>query len=498
MALVRLLPPMLILARFAVSASIEGRVLSTSGEPLKKATLTIISPPLRLSVETAEDGRFGFSGLSLGRFTVTIQCRGYASQNRTIALQPSQPDESLTFTLLKQAVITGRVTDQDGDPVAASVIALQYRYSGGRRRLTGAGVNGQTDEQGNYRIHDLPPGTYYLQAVRRYGRMKFTAAEFDPASPLASVTEGEQLTVNLFVRTDRIYRIRGKVVGKVDSGQQLTVAAKNRELTGGPYGPVADDGSFEIEVLTPGTYTLQPLPAWRGTPDNHSFAWDAVGRVEVTVGEGGIDGVELPLREGLQVAGAVRMQDGRRLAHPVTVALVDPEGILPGGDRLARTSDDGAFQIERVTPVPHRVEVRDLPEGAYVKSVLHGDRDATFTLFDATPDATDSLDITLAGGAAVVSGITAPSAVVAVWSDTEFLYTVAGATGAFRLEHLRPGEYRGLAWEDIEPGVPQYAPFRARFESRAVTIRLAENAHETPLLPLIPSSTSASELARLP
>src|ERR1017187_7151186 len=66
-------------------------------------------------------------------------------------------------------VITGVVTNDDGEPVVyANVQVMIKTYRRGQPTLT-ARSTASTDDRGRYRVFDLSPGRYYVQATRRGG-----------------------------------------------------------------------------------------------------------------------------------------------------------------------------------------------------------------------------------------------------------------------------------------------------------------------------------------
>jgi hypothetical protein len=76
--------------------------------------------------------------------------------------------------------------------------------------------------------------------------------------------------------------------------------------------------------------------------------------------------------------------------------------------------------------------------------------------------------------------------------------TVASSKGTFSFGNLPPGEYRVLAWEDIEPGLAEYAPYRERFNGRATEISLREGSKLTQEVNVIPQDQAQAELERIP
>ena len=63
-------------------------------------------------------------------------------------------------------MITGRVSDEFGDPITgARVQVLRSQVQQGRRRLTPIASGAQTDDTGSFRVFGLAPGEYYIAAA---------------------------------------------------------------------------------------------------------------------------------------------------------------------------------------------------------------------------------------------------------------------------------------------------------------------------------------------
>jgi hypothetical protein len=121
------------------TASIAGAVVRAgTDEPLRKAqvhlTLKDDQGWKNFDVVTAADGKFVFEGLAPGTYRLSVSHDGYVTksygpegeQEATLTLAAGQKMEVLIFRLQKCAVITGRVVDEDGDPVpGADVVAVQ-------------------------------------------------------------------------------------------------------------------------------------------------------------------------------------------------------------------------------------------------------------------------------------------------------------------------------------------------------------------------------------
>ncbi len=135
------------------TARLRGRVVSAhDGAPLRRAQVTasVVENQIRRTTTTDADGRYEFLDLPAGRFSVTVNKTGYVTlqygQRRTfeagtpITLAEGQQVERIDFSLPRGAVISVRITDDFGDPLAGANVQVQrYQYGpDGQRRLTPA------------------------------------------------------------------------------------------------------------------------------------------------------------------------------------------------------------------------------------------------------------------------------------------------------------------------------------------------------------------------
>src|SRR5262249_4529256 len=94
-----------------------------------------------------------------------------------------RPGDQVTIRMTKGGVITGKVTDSQGQPaVQIPVQAIRLRDEKGRpaRQVakpfsTSEGAN--TDDRGIYRLHGLEPGVYLVSAG---GGERFSATPYTP------------------------------------------------------------------------------------------------------------------------------------------------------------------------------------------------------------------------------------------------------------------------------------------------------------------------------
>ena len=162
----------------AGTASVTGTIVTdeTDPRPLRRVRVGLTSSDRRVGRTTVTDdaGRFSFAGLPAGRFLLTATKSGYVTTsfgarrpNRpgtAIGVADGQRITGLTLRMPRGAVITGIVTDQNGDPMSgASVTAMRYAYAGGGRTLLPTGPS-TADDRGHYRIWGLAAGEYVISA----------------------------------------------------------------------------------------------------------------------------------------------------------------------------------------------------------------------------------------------------------------------------------------------------------------------------------------------
>lgn len=159
---------------------IGGRVVTAdTGRPVKRARVFVTAAELPggRGVFTDDSGVFDLTELPAGRYTLTVSKSGFVSlaygQRRPLQagtplqLGDGEQLKGVEFRLPRGGVISGRVVDEDGEPVPGAMVrVMRYQYLQGDRRLTPAGT-AQTDDRGQYRVWGLMPGDYYVNALTR-------------------------------------------------------------------------------------------------------------------------------------------------------------------------------------------------------------------------------------------------------------------------------------------------------------------------------------------
>ncbi len=132
------------------SGQISGHVYSAeTGAPLAKAVVSLSSQEdgnsqETASVQTGPDGSFSFSALVAGKYDVSVERCGFVTQSYeaastssgdsddAISLAAGQRLEGIDFQLQRGGVISGTVTDQDGEPVPGLLVqAMAFPFQPG-------------------------------------------------------------------------------------------------------------------------------------------------------------------------------------------------------------------------------------------------------------------------------------------------------------------------------------------------------------------------------
>src|ERR1700680_4482729 len=157
----------------APASSIAGTVVKEPGsQPLKKVLLQVVAENQKEGgndpASTDADGRFHIENVVPGRYRIFIEKTGFVGVNghglksdvNVFTVQAGQAVEDLRFRMLPTAVIGGRITDEDGDPMpSVRVVALKKKPGKSMRESVGTEA---TNDLGEYRLAGLFAGQYWV------------------------------------------------------------------------------------------------------------------------------------------------------------------------------------------------------------------------------------------------------------------------------------------------------------------------------------------------
>jgi Carboxypeptidase regulatory-like domain len=499
--------------------SVAGMVVSTAGDPVRKARVLLKAQDeaaISYTVDSDGNGRFLIEDVQPGTYAVSADRQGFmleadgapGAPPPSVKVEAGQSLNDVKIKLVPLGVITGRVLDDDGDPVrGAQVQAMAYTYQGGSRQLRNV-EQVAANEKGEFRLFGLRPGTFYIRAsARDRGRPMHTSsivtgipsgsltATYFPsttesvhASPV-ELSAGAQLRgFDIRLRREMHYSVRGKLPEglKPETNFMVRIVPRGGAREGGlGFGSSMrrDDETFEFMDVAPGSYVIV------GTVLNQETR--SVVRQPVEVGSADVEGVILSFVAPISISGVVRVEGTP--SRPMENLRVSLQSDIPSmlGQSSAEVKPDGSFVIPEAAPDVYQVNVGS-HAGTYVKSIRFGDEEAPDGRVDLTKGS-GPVTVLLATDVGTVDGSVKKSngdpavririTLIAYGnhlSRTDL--SRSGFTdeqGKFHLRNVAPGEYKVFAWEDVPVGAPQDPEFRKPFEKQAATLKMESNGHET-------------------
>ena len=393
---------------------------SVSGQPLNGAKVSIYlseKPELANRVYTSADGRFSFSGLAAGKYTLMGSALGYRTQGFHqhgdyfigIAVGPDLDSEHITFGLVPDARIEGTVTDDDGEPVRNATVALYRRTHEAGRQQTQQMGGTATDDRGHYLFSHLAPDIYFVAVSARPWYAQYSGAgepapDADNASriaeeraplevaypmtfyPSAEESSGatpvtlqprDRVTADIAVRAVPAVHLRIRTVDANSQNEGRGFPRVSQRIFEGTLVPVmssqgftASSGVYEYTGIAPGHYVIEmPDGSGKGRAGWYKEL-DLSGTVELNAAENpplaSVSGV-LTFEGAGRPSGKVYVVLANRTSTETFVAEVKPKGafefsemeIRPGTyDVLLNVAQD--FQLKSLQARGARVNGQTL------------------------------------------------------------------------------------------------------------------------------------------
>jgi protocatechuate 3,4-dioxygenase beta subunit len=397
---------------------INGRVVGEAGEPLPGVSVYAaprgyvqMYRPQRTT--TDDEGNFTITGLDPGLYGVVASMPGYVIDTDPSTSRPAayRPGDTASVRLIRGGVITGTVTDPQGEPVVAiSVRAYRVRDLEGRPVPFGFGGSGEdgTDDRGVFRMYGLTPGVYVVSAGGSgrdffYGIPSayagnvatfYPSATRDTASEVTVRAGQENAGVDIRYRDEQGRSVSGRV--ELPAGAQadpnvgfsvtLAYASSGIQAASAFVPPASSTPSFSFEGVADGEYDLQ---AWAAAREGQTASSPSQ---RVSVRGADVTGLRLALAPLSTVSGtlvieqateAERARETCKWQRPsmlpqetlVAVAVDRPapsKGQAASRFSLAReaTPDaSGAFTLRALEPGRYRLNARPFDEALYTHSI---------------------------------------------------------------------------------------------------------------------------------
>ncbi len=441
--------------------------------------------------------------------------------SRRIELTDGQSFEHADIALPRTSAISGRLTDEFGDPVPnVSVQIARVVYAAGKTRLMPIGSPNlvrPTDDLGQFRIFNLPPGDYYVLALSGPFAGADDASGFAPTfypgtrvatqAQAVHVDFGQDLEGISFPLTPAAM---GTVSGSVVDAANQPVGGADVMLlqtTGGDVRAmvmariVADGlGAFAFRNVPAGSYVIQAYgrPQGGGNLGRAPF-----GSLALDVPDGGIDGRIVSIG-GATLRGRIVFEGTAPIPSPSAVRVF-PSPVefvsapVGGGPPASVTRDDWTFEVSNMSGL-RAIRVNIGSSAWMLKRVMIGGQDVTDQTVDFRKGDIDGVEITMTTSISTVTGTVtddgAPATGFGVvvfaedpakWAFPSRYLVVGGARpqGQFRVGGLPPGAYRVAAVPSTETVAVQDPAFLTALLPYSSSVILGEGETKSLSLKLV-------------
>lgn len=478
----------------AQETSIAGQVVANGNFPIVNARVIARAAggPTSMRVATTdEDGKFQLTNLAPGNYAIRVGAAGYIPEPSFAANDFYRPGENVTIHMIKGGVITGRVLNKNGEPMAlARVRSVRVKDEEGNPvRDAATGRDWTTDDRGMYRLYGLEPGAYVVSAnftnvFRAAPSQSRTGSEAAPTYYPSATLDGATLVnvnagnetggIDIRYRAERSYAVRGTIAGQsAQNGAPMSRTAISVTLSHAGTGvvvgattivPLNGTNVFNFEGVPDGVYEL--------TAQTGSGTSDAATALPQRVNVQGtsVTNIVLTLTPMGSIAGRVLLETTEPIeaCRGVKTGLIQETLIGARHDMVANKTPSLAslLPVEAKPDQGGEFLLTNMNAGRYVldvrpPSALWFVHDVAWESAAKTPstdvviklgERVQGLKIKLAQGAASIAGQVASAntrlRVYLVPAEKEnennalrYAETPVEADGAFSISNLAPGRY---------------------------------------------------------
>jgi hypothetical protein len=451
---------------------------------------------------TDEKGKFSFPKVAPGTYSITVQRDGYLKQTAgrigaykmppIFLIQPGQDVGSLDFRMVPWGVVSGKVKFDDAEPAVGVTVQMYREYYRRGRHGWEVAANTRTNDLGEYRVHGLDPGSYYVAALYQKPQLPPNAEEqrradasgksrdelsyavtfYPDVQKLADavairVTAGQEIgSIDIFLTLVHTVRIHGRVTsalsGTMVESPGITLRWNDADNTASVSAPVDvtldKNHEFEIKGVTPGPYVILTT----GTDNGKTLS----ARTAISVGDADVEALSIVIGPEQNWKGKILLDGDDSIKLPGLVVELEPRRSIAIPAR-ANVGENLEFILPFLPQETYDLMVLNLPEDLYLEAVRLGKNDRLSTGLEAEPGADpEEVEVVLSarGGKVLGRAVTATdSSVVATGASvllipdppvgrvSAYRLTYADQYGNFLIHGVAPGDYIALAWFDQPP-----------------------------------------------
>ncbi len=494
--------------QFQISGTVVNAI---NDQPLAGAyvTITAVQGAAARTVMTGADGAFRFDGVRAGKYALSAERRGFASQqyqqhegfSTAIAVGPALDSGNIVFRVLPDASFSGRIADEQGDAVRNARVMLIREQVAEGRAIKAILANVSTDDQGRYHFAHLKPGAYYLAVSARPwftqpffggGRGGFVGPNgggnidvhanpaLDVAYPLTlypDVTDsasasaitlhaGDRASADITLHAVPALHVRIKHATSEGDRQQFANATLVQMIFDGIEVPSQTTTSGMggnanlVSGISPGHYLLRVTPNGRrfqrmAPPPNEESEQPARVREVDLVADTELDASEMA--PTATVSGTVKLANGQAPAKPPTIVL------RRGAMRRtfdARANAGGEFAFPQGFAAGTYEVVMSSGDALFIRSVTATGAKIAGRMLHISGSDPVKLSVVVSAGAGKIEGIAlrdgkpqSGAMILLVPQDAEnnlplFRRDQCDSDGSFTLSPVLPGRYTLLALEN--------------------------------------------------
>ena len=364
------------------TATVSGTV-TLNGSAVRNAVVSLQAqyqsvPQQPLRAKTDADGRFRFAEVAAGQYMIDALTPGFYSVSdnqygfpgRTLNVGKGETIENIELQLKRGAVITGRVSDENDEPVAETQVQLQR--AGDRTILRQNMLSfdmHRTDDRGVYRVYGLPPGKYIVsvgqpvqngsfssQNMRAFIEQTFHPDATEQAKAKIIEVEEGQVATDADIRIGKMknsYEVSGRVVD-AQTGQPVVdvnlgfgaIHPATGRVSGWAMGGNRTDANGEFQMLGLRAGKYEVFIRGSGDKDEHYS-----NPMQITVANNDLAGIEIRAVRGTTIRGWAVIEgttDPAILAKRPQLrvgTISEASSNFFASQRSAPVKPDGSFQL---------------------------------------------------------------------------------------------------------------------------------------------------------
>jgi hypothetical protein len=482
----------------AAATSIEGTVVNDrTGLPLQHGHVTLLPVQAGLTTiaaDTDEKGAFAIRDFTPGRYSLRASRDGYLTTSvcwlgavrlqQTFSIGAKEAIVGVTFRLRPFAVMAGRISFEDGEPAMNIRVEAYREYRNHLRHGYALAGEAATNDRGEYRLFGLRPGSYIVAAaerptdeqVRETQELRYTTTFYATSTKLGEAVAvrldygQESAGIDVSLKRVRKVKLHGHVINGLTGEAVSSASIELQRVDAHNTASIAikvpvtfdHDHRFEIRDVTPESYVI-----WAESADGGKAL---VGNTPLTVGEAGIDNVELTV-QGERPASAVLVVDGDVKLDDQVKLRFEPRNERGKIIESSRVAGVEGFHFSLMGDALYDLFVSGLPNDFYLSAVKVNGVDAMPVGIEGTAATADRpFEVVLDSHGGRLSGRVLGSD-DSLWSRAgmalipdppkgrvqSYREGASDENGLFQFRGVAPGRYILIAWLD-EPPCEYYDP----------------------------------------